>query len=55
MTADCRDKDIKKNQEGKCSWQYAGQEVLICTYGDKNPIVLVIVLPNLWMCPSASF
>ena len=34
MTADCRDdKDIKKTiQEEKCSWQYAGQEVLICTY-----------------------
>ena len=34
MTADCRDdKDIKKTiQEAKCSWQYAGQEILICTY-----------------------
>ena len=33
MTADCRDKDIKKTiQEAKYSWQYAGQEVLICTY-----------------------
>ena len=31
MTADCRDdEDIKKTiQETKCSWQYAGQEVLI--------------------------
>ena len=34
MTADCRDdKDIKKIiQKAKCSWKYAGQEVLICTY-----------------------
>ena len=33
MTADCRDKDIKKTiQEAKCSGQYAGQEILICTY-----------------------
>ena len=31
MTADCRDdKDIKKTiHEAKCSWEYAGQEVLI--------------------------
>ena len=34
MTADCRDdKDIKKTiHESKCFWEYAGQEVLICTY-----------------------
>ena len=34
MTADCRDdKDTKKTIQGaKCSWQYAGKEVLICTY-----------------------
>ena len=34
MTADCRDdNDIKKTiQEAKCSEQYAGQDVLICTY-----------------------
>ena len=34
MTADCRDDmDIKKAiQEAKCSGQYAGQEILICTY-----------------------
>ena len=33
MTADCRDKDIKKTtQEAKCSGQYAGQKILICTY-----------------------
>ena len=34
MTADGRDdKDIKKNiQEAKCSGQYAGQEIFICTY-----------------------
>ena len=34
MTGDCRDdKDIKKTiQEAKCSLQYAGQEILICTY-----------------------
>ena len=34
MTAGCRDdKDIKKTiQEAKCSGQYAGQEILICTY-----------------------
>ena len=38
MTADCGDdKDIKKTiQEEKCSWQYAGQEVLICTYWGKK-------------------
>ena len=40
---------------GKCSWQYAGQEVLICTYWGKNLIVQVILLPNLWMCSLASF
>ena len=28
--------------------------VLICTFGGKNPIVQVILLPNLWMCSSAS-
>ena len=52
MTADCRgDKDIKKTiHEAKCSWQYAGQEVLICTYWGKNPTVQVTLLPNLWMC-----
>ena len=34
MTADCRDdKDIKETiQEAKRSGQYAGQEILICTY-----------------------
>ena len=34
MTADSRDdKDIKETiQEAKCSGQYAGQEILICTY-----------------------
>ena len=34
MTADCRDdKDIKKTiHEAKCCWEYAGQEVLVCTY-----------------------
>ena len=34
MTADWRDdKDIKKTiQETKCSGQYAGLEILICTY-----------------------
>ena len=57
MTADCRDdKDIKKTiHEAKCYWQYAGQEVLICTYGGKNQILQVILLPNLWMCSLASF
>ena len=40
MTAYCRDdKDIKKNQEAKCSSQYACLEVFVCTYGVKNPIV----------------
>ena len=28
--------------------QYAGQVALICTYGGKNPIIQVILLPNLW-------
>ena len=42
-------------QEVKCNWHYAGQEVLICTNGGKNPIVLVILLPNLWMYCLASF
>ena len=47
---------LKKTiQEAKCSWQYAGQEVLICTYWGKNPIVQVILLTNLWMCSLASF
>ena len=59
MTADCRDdKDIdsdNNNSEGKMLFQYAGQEVLICTYRGKNPIVQVILLPNLWMCSLASF
>ena len=35
MTADSRDdNDIKNNSGGKMqlSWQYAGQEILICTY-----------------------
>ena len=34
MTADCRDeKDFKKTiHEAKCSGQYAGWEILICTY-----------------------
>ena len=56
MTLDCRDdKDIKKTiQEAKCSWQYAGQEVLININGGKNPIVKVILLRNLWMCSLAS-
>ena len=57
MTSDCRDdKDIKKTiQEAKCSWQYAGQDVLICTNGGKNPIVKVILLSNLWMSSLVSF
>ena len=40
MNVNCRDdKDIKKTvQEAKFSWQYAGQKILICTYGGKNPI-----------------
>ena len=43
MTADCRDKDIKKTiQESKCSWQCAGQEALSFTCGGINPIVQVI-------------
>ena len=29
----------------KCSWQYAGQEILICTYWGKNATVQVILLP----------
>ena len=38
MTADCHMKRIlKNNSEAKYSWQYAGQEVLICTYCGKNP------------------
>ena len=39
MTPDCRDdKDIKKTiHEAKCCWEYAGQEVLVCTYWGKNP------------------
>ena len=48
MTADCRDdKDInwKTIQDAKCSWEYAGQEVLICTSGGKNPIVQVVLYP----------
>ena len=28
-----------------CSWQYAGQEVLICTYWGKNPTVQVVFYP----------
>ena len=54
--ADCRDdKDIKKTvQEAKCRWQYACQEVLICTYWGKNPIVQVILLNHLWMCSLTS-
>ena len=57
MTADCRDhKDIKKTiQEVNCSWQYAGQKVLICPDEGKNTIDQVILLPNLWMCSLASF
>ena len=57
MTADCReDKDIKKTiQETKCSWQYAGQEVLICTYWGKNLTAQVVLLPHLRMCSLASF
>ena len=44
-------KDIKKTiREAKCCWEYAGQEVLICTYWGKNPTVQVILLPHLWMC-----
>ena len=39
-------------QEAKCSWQYAGSEVLICTYGGKNPIIQVTLFPNLWMLPN---
>ena len=53
MTAYCRvDMDIVKQfrRQNACSWQYAGQEVLICTYGGKNQIVQVILLSNLWMC-----
>ena len=57
MTADCRgDKDIKRTiQEAKRSWQYAGHEVLICTYWGKNPIVQVILLLHLWMCSFSLF
>ena len=38
MAADCRgDKDIEKQfRRQKCSWQYAGQEVLICTCEGKK-------------------
>ena len=42
-------------QEAKYGWQYAGQEVLICTCGGKSPIIQVILLPNLWICSLASF
>ena len=35
--------------------QYAGQEILICTYWGKNPTVQVILLPNLCMYSLASF
>ena len=57
MTADCRDDtDIKKTiQEAKYSWQYAGQEVLICTYCVKNSTFQVVFLPHLWMRTLASF
>ena len=40
-------------QEAKCSWHYAGQEVIICTTGGKNQIVQVILLPNLRVCSLA--
>ena len=52
MTADCPDdKDVKITiQAAKCRWQYTGQEVLICTYGGKNQIFQVILLPYLRMC-----
>ena len=50
MTADNRDNNI-----GKLFRRKNGQEVLICTYGGKNPIVQVILLSNLWMCSLASF
>ena len=34
---------LKKTvQEAKCSWKYAVQEVLICTYRVKNPIIQLI-------------
>ena len=46
---------FKKNYEAKCCWEYAGQEVLICTYWGKNPTVQVILLPYLRMCFLASF
>ena len=57
VTADSRDdKDIKKTiKEEKCNWQYAGQEVLICSYCGKNLTVLFALFPNLWMCSLASF
>ena len=47
MTVDFRDdKDIKKTiQEVKYSWQYAGQEVRIYTYGGKYKIVQVVCYP----------
>ena len=38
IAGDCRDdEDIEKQfrKEAKCCWQYAGQEVLICTNGGK--------------------
>ena len=56
ITADCGDdKDIKKTiHEAKCFWEYAGQEVLVCTYRGKNPTVQVILLLHLWMCSLAS-
>ena len=38
-----------KNSGGKMQLQYAGQEVLICTYWGKTRIVQVILLPHLWM------
>ena len=46
---------LKIIQEAKCSWRYAGQGVLICTYGGKNQILQIALLPNLRMCSLASF
>ena len=41
---------LKNNSGGKIQLAlYARQKVHICTYRGKNPIVQVILLPNLWM------
>ena len=35
--------------------QYAGQEILICTYWGQNPTFHVKLLPHLWVCTLVSF